>query len=70
MKAFAYFQKVIKHGGDKEFPDAFREIGHILRDRGVYRMANEAFKNYLKTYRQVHRRVPPDQRYIRDLMRY
>ncbi|MFT7623288.1 MAG: tetratricopeptide (TPR) repeat protein, partial [Myxococcota bacterium] len=69
MKAYDYFQQVVKNEGDKEFPDAYLEMGHVLRDRGIYRLSDEQFKNYLQTYRTIHRRDPRNSRYVRDLMR-
>ena len=68
-KALEYFERVVKHDGAEDFPEVLLSMGHILRDRQVYRMANKYFEKYLKTYRRVHQRDPPNARDIRDLMR-
>jgi tetratricopeptide (TPR) repeat protein len=66
--ALAHFQRVVKHNGADEFPDVLMQIANILRDRGVTRLANRYYTQYLETYRRVHRRDPPNARYVRELM--
>ena len=68
-KALEHFQRVVKHDGAEAFPEVFVLLGHIFRDRQVYRLSNAHFAKYLETYRRVHKRDPSNARDIRDLMR-
>jgi hypothetical protein len=68
-RAQSHFEKVIKHNGGTEFPQALMEIGNILRDRAMNRLSRLYYKKYLETYRRVNRRDPANARYVRDLMR-
>ena len=66
--ALEQFQKVIKHGGDRTFPDVFRRMGHLLSERGVRRLARTFYQRYLDAYRRVHGSDAPDARTVRKLM--
>ena len=68
QQALEHFQRVVKNNGADEFSDALREIGNILKDRGMSRLAKDQYRKYLETYRRNFRRDPPDARFVMDLM--
>lgn len=67
--ALEYFQRVARHNGQEQFPDALMQIGNILRDRQMYRLATQYYEKYLATYQRVRRTAPPNERYVRELIR-
>ncbi len=67
-QALQHFQRVVSNNGADEFPEAFKEIGNIMKDLGTPRVAKAQYRNYLDTYRRSMRRDPPDARYILDLI--